>query len=120
MFFKTKHCSLFGARFLNVSYMNKKNIKKKLFNLNTNYDKLYHKFVGFLIKRGLKFKFKKLFDNSLFFLSNFLKMYPFRILNLVLKKLTSSIETRKVRVRRNFHLVPTPVTCTRRRYLCIK
>lgn len=100
--------------------LNRKNLKKSLFHKKDYISNFYTKIIGSLIKKGVKSKFINFLNHSLFQISSLLKIYPFKILQIILTCLAPLLETRKVRVKRNFHFVPVPVKKNRQIYLAVK
>jgi ribosomal protein S7 len=94
-----------------ISYLKKKK------NINSI---LYKKLVGLVNKCGNKSRALKIIETTLHLVHLRLKM-P---INLVLYKtfmfLKSSVESKKVRVRRSFHFVPFPINSNRKSYLVAK
>jgi ribosomal protein S7 len=81
---------------------------------------LYKKFLGSLIKNGNKALALKILEKSLLTVSLKNKVSIDSIFKDVLNKLICIFEIRKIRKRRNMHLVPFPVSPKRREYLKIK
>jgi small subunit ribosomal protein S7 len=95
----------------------KKNIRYKI---KTKNDALFKKFVGLITKKGHKIRAKKIFLNVLLNVKKELKVPT----NIVLLKmfifLKTSVESKKIRVRRTFHLVPFPINKNRKTFLIAK
>ena len=80
----------------------------------------YFKFLGCFTKKGNKNKAKKLLDRAFLLLSKKTGFSTNKILFYLFLKLNVFIEIKKVRVKRNFHLVPFPIKFKRRIYLVLK
>lgn len=81
---------------------------------------IYTNLLGSLIKNGDKTKAKSILDNSLNKVSDSFNLSVYKILNKFAKKAGALVELRKIRVRRNIHLIPFPTTTSRRRFLLSK
>jgi ribosomal protein S7 len=82
--------------------------------------KLYAKLVGLITKQGNKTKALNIVNKSLFLTSLKLKMPINLILHRIFNKLKTSVEIKKIRVRRGYHFVPFPVNFRRKVYLMAK
>lgn len=81
---------------------------------------LYKKIVGLIQKKGNKTKSEYILSSALFLIKKKLKMPTQIILLNLFKKLKTSVEPRVVRVRRQFHDVPCPVSHKRKTFLIAK
>jgi ribosomal protein S7 len=81
---------------------------------------IYKKLVGLMIKNGKKSSALKLIEKGLLKTSLKLKMPINLILRKVFNSLKTSIESKKIRVRRSYHFVPFPVNLKRKVYLAVK
>jgi len=80
----------------------------------------YKKFLGSLIKQGKKVVAKRILERSLTKVSKKTKYSIHTILRVISSKLTSWIEIKKVKLRRNVYNVPYPLTSRRQQFLKIK
>lgn len=81
---------------------------------------LYTNLLGSLVKKGKKIKASCLLKNALENVSSNLNVKPNFVIYSLSKKLSHLIELKKVKVRKNTHIVPFPVTISRRRFLFSK
>jgi ribosomal protein S7 len=81
---------------------------------------LYQKLVGLVNKKGEKLKALKIIETALRLAHLRLKMPVNLVLYRVFGFLKSSVELKKVRVRRSFHFVPFPINSNRKSYLVAK
>jgi ribosomal protein S7 len=81
---------------------------------------IYSKFIGSLIKDGNKVCAKNILDTSFIKVSNKTKMPVHFILNKTFSKLDCFLEIKKIKIRKNIHLVPFPLTSKRQDFLKIK
>ena len=81
---------------------------------------LRNKLVGLVMKEGYKTKALRIVENSLRQASVELNLSQNSILLKVFDKLKTSVESKKIRVRRSFHFVPFPVNLKRKVYLIAK
>ena len=83
-------------------------------------ENFYYKFLGFLIKKGNKFKGKKILDETFLSVTAKTRHSKQVALMMLFRSLNSFVEVKKVRVRRRFVLVPFPISLKRRSYLIVK
>lgn len=81
---------------------------------------LYTNLLGSLVKKGKKIKASQLLKKSLETVSSNLNIKPNLVIYSLSKKLSHLIELKKVKIRKNTHIVPFPVTISRRRFLFSK
>jgi len=81
---------------------------------------LYTNLLGSLVKKGKKIKASSLLKQALGTVSSNLNLKPNVVIYNLSKKLNHLIELKKVKVRKNTHIVPFPVTLSRRRFLFSK
>lgn len=81
---------------------------------------LYHKFLGFLIKKGNKLGAKRILHNAFLKISRQTGLSIHILLLRLFYKLNTFVEIKRVRKKRSFHLVPFSITFKRRSYLVIK
>jgi ribosomal protein S7 len=81
---------------------------------------IYFKFLGSLTKRGNKVKAKRLLDKALIKSSEKNGMPSYLIVHQTFSKLQSFLEIKKIKIRKNVHLVPFPLTRKRQDFLRIK
>jgi ribosomal protein S7 len=98
--------------------MKKKN--NSIFNIMRENKNIYSKFLGLLTKNGSKTKAKQILDSS--FIKSFKKtnVPAYIIAHKTFSKLNFFLEIKKIRRRKNIHLVPFPLTNKRRDFLKIK
>jgi ribosomal protein S7 len=87
--------------------------------LNKN-ETFYNKFLGSLIKNGNKSAAKRILDKSLEIVSERTKIDSFMILRKIFPKLHCYLEIKKMKIRKNIHIVPFPLTSKRQNFLKIK
>lgn len=127
-FFFDKMLNLFIKQGYNLySSKNIEHLKKIRISENVNTTgnaglnkKMFKKFVGMLTKKGQKIKAKSIFTDALIKVRKEIDL-P---INLILLKmftfLKTSVESKKIRVRRTFHTVPFPINENRKTFLVIK
>jgi ribosomal protein S7 len=81
---------------------------------------VYFNLLGSLIKKGQKIKAQSILRNSFINVSDSLNLSISKIFNKIGKKAGNLLELRKIKIRRNVHLVPFPTTINRRRFLLSK
>lgn len=106
-----------GSKRINNKKSNFFTVLKKVNGKNTN---LYDKFLGFLVKKGNKLRAKQILDYVFLEVRKKTDYSRERALVKLFAKLNSFVEVRKVRIRRNFVLVPFPIRLKRRSYLVVK
>ena len=104
----------------NLIYYKKASILIRSKSKNSKTFKLYQKLIGLFIKNGYKFKALKIVEGALKLTSSYLNLSVNSILLKVFNKLKTSVESKKIRVRRSFHFVPFPVNFKRKIYLIAK
>lgn len=80
----------------------------------------YTKFLGSLIKNGNKSAAKKILDSSLRIVSDQTRIRPFFVLRKIFPKLHCYLEIKQIKIRKNTHIVPFPLTSKRQSFLKIK
>jgi ribosomal protein S7 len=81
---------------------------------------IYSKFLGSLTKNGKKTTAKRLLDLSFIKVSKKENIPAHLILSKVLLKLNFFLEIKKIKIRKNVHLVPFPLTTRRQDFLKVK
>jgi ribosomal protein S7 len=81
---------------------------------------IYTKFLGSLIKKGNKIAAKRILDTSFIKVSTKHKIPVHLILNKIFSKLDCFLEIKKIRIRKNVHIVPFPLNSKRQNFLKIK
>ncbi len=81
---------------------------------------LYTNLLGSLVKKGKKIKANSLLKTALETVSSNLNIKPSLVIYNLSKKLSYLVELKKVKIRKNTHIVPFPVTVSRRRFLFSK
>jgi ribosomal protein S7 len=81
---------------------------------------IYSKFLGSLTKNGKKTVAKKLLDFSFIKVSKKENIPAHLILSKALLKLNFFLEIKKIKIRKNTHLVPFPLTTRRQDFLKVK
>lgn len=92
-------------------------VKKSKVNKSTL---LYNKLVGLLIKKGVKQKALRILEDALLEVKKTTKITPNLILFKIFNSLKTSVESKKIRVRRSFHIVPFPIKTNRKLFLISK
>ena len=87
--------------------------------LNKN-ETFYNKFLGSLIKNGNKSAAKRILDKSLEIVSERTRIRPSFVLRKIFPKLHCYLEIKKIKIRKNIHIVPFPLTSKRQNFLKIK
>jgi len=87
--------------------------------LNKN-ETFYNKFLGSLIKNGNKSAAKRILDKSLEIVSERSKILPSMVLRKIFPKLHCYLEIKKIKIRKNIHIVPYPLTSKRQNFLKVK
>jgi len=87
--------------------------------LNKN-ETFYNKFLGSLIKNGNKSAAKRILDKSLEIVSERSKILPSMVLRKIFPKLHCYLEIKKIKIRKNTHIVPYPLTSKRQNFLKVK
>ena len=87
--------------------------------LNKN-ETFYNKFLGSLIKNGNKPAAKRILDKSLEIVSERTRISPSFVLRKIFPKLHCYLEIKKIKIRKNIHIVPFPLTSKRQNFLKIK
>jgi len=87
--------------------------------LNKN-ETFYNKFLGSLIKNGNKSAAKRILDKSLEIVSERSKILPSMVLRKIFPKLHCYLEIKKIKIRKNIHIVPFPLTSKRQNFLKVK
>jgi len=87
--------------------------------LNKN-ETFYNKFLGSLIKNGNKSAAKRILDKSLEIVSERTRITPSFVLRKIFPKLHCYLEIKKIKIRKNIHIVPFPLTSKRQNFLKIK
>lgn len=82
--------------------------------------KLYNKLLGLLTKKGNKVKAKTILNKALSRASKECKCTPNLLLKKIISKLKTSVEAKKIRVRRSFHFVPFPLKKERKFFMISK
>jgi small subunit ribosomal protein S7 len=113
--FKGGKSQVITAKSINTykKHINKNYPKRKIF----SYNKLYDRLVGLIIKDGKKLKAQKIVDTAFFKMQKQTNLHTNTALSQLITKLQLFVETRSIRVRRTFHLVPLPVNEKRKFYL---
>lgn len=81
---------------------------------------LFDTLTGQLFKKGKKLKVLRIVNESLLIVSNKTGLSVNEIMHFLSDKLGSIIETKTIRLRKNVHIVPYPLTSSRRFYLIAK
>lgn len=81
---------------------------------------LYHKFLGFLIKKGNKIKAKKILDTAFLQLAKRTGHSFSFLLFKLFAKLNTFVESKTIKNKRRAYQVPFIITLDRRAYLAIK
>jgi len=81
---------------------------------------IYTKFLGSLIKKGNKVAAKRILDSSFVKVSAKNKIPVYLILNKIFSKLDCFLEIKKIKIRKNLHIVPFPLNSRRQDFLKIK
>jgi ribosomal protein S7 len=100
-----------------ASFTNILKLKKNQDLNKKNNQGIFNKFIGIITKKGKKIKAKKIFLNALLKVRNELKLSSNLILLKIFTFLKTSVESKKIRVRRTFHLVPFPINKNRKTFL---
>lgn len=116
-FFIKNNTNYYKFAFLIRILKNKKgNRKSSLSKINL----FYKKFVGLFTKKGEKRKSLKIINNALLTTSKSTNLPINKILRKLHNKLSTSVEIKKIKIRRSFHFIPFPVNAKRKLYLIIK
>lgn len=86
----------------------------------THFSLFYKKFIGLLTKKGERKKALKIINNALLNTSKLLTLPVRKIITELYNKLSSSVEIKKIKIRRSVHFVPFPVNLKRKLFLIIK
>jgi ribosomal protein S7 len=81
---------------------------------------LYKKLLGLITKKGNKKVSVRIIDRALLLSATKTENSLEQIFLKIFKELNSSVEVKKIRVKRTIHLVPFPTTFKRRIYLIVK
>lgn len=81
---------------------------------------LYNIFLGFLTKKGNKTVARKILTETFFIVSNSIKLPLYLIFLKIFKSLNTFIEVKKIKSRKNLHIVPFPISFKRKLYLIVK
>lgn len=81
---------------------------------------LYKKLIGLILKKGKKKIATHIVEKSFFFVCKYLKTPLIVVLKTILNKLKSSIESKKIQIRKATHFVPFPVSLPRKLFLITK
>lgn len=81
---------------------------------------LYTNILGSLTKNGKKLKANNILQKAIKKVALNLNLNPSLVIYKLSRKLSRLIELKKIKVRKNTHLVPFPVTVERRRFLFSK
>lgn len=81
---------------------------------------IYNNLLGNIIKRGKKVKAKKILNISIETVSSRLNTNSYILLQRLAQKIGSLVELRKIKIRKNVHIVPFPVKSYRRKFLFSK
>jgi len=81
---------------------------------------LFDTLTGQIFKKGKKLKILSIINKALFIVSNKTGLSVNEIMHFLADKLGSLIETKTIRLRKNVHIVPFPLTSSRRFYLIAK
>lgn len=108
LYIKKKFVKVYKKKFLKTP------CKKK------NNNMLYDKLVGMLTKKGDKEKAKTLLNKALLETSKECKYTPNLILEKIINKLKTSVEAKKIRIRRSLHFVPFPLKKERKLFIISK
>jgi ribosomal protein S7 len=81
---------------------------------------LYNIFLGFLIKNGKKMIAKKILTETFLLVSNSVNLPIHFIFLKIFFLLNIFVEIKKIKSRRNIHIVPFPISFKRKLYLIIK
>ncbi len=101
----------------------KSKIKRSKINKVLNFKKEFYfnqVFLKFLLKKGDINKAKKIFKNTFNILFRDTGLGSYSILSQIYLKLHINFEIRRIKVRRNSHIVPVPLNAKRRYYLICK
>lgn len=79
---------------------------------------IYTNLLGYITKKGKKGKAKKILTSALMNVSNFLHIPVSQIFLRLAEKSGQLVELKKVKLKKNFHLIPFPVK-TKRQYFLI-
>jgi small subunit ribosomal protein S7 len=88
--------------------------------INNKEKTIYSTFLGLLTKKGKKTVAKNLLDDAFSKIQKISKLKINTVLNTLLSKLNTHVEIRKIKIRKNTHIVPFPLKNKRRNYLIIK
>jgi len=80
----------------------------------------YNKFLGSLIKNGNKSAAKRILDKSLEIVYQRCGIRSYFVLRKIYPKLHCFLEIKKIKIRKNIHIVPFPLTSKRQSFLKIK
>jgi ribosomal protein S7 len=94
------------------------NTEQKNQTINTNF--IYNKIVGFFIKEGNKINAKDIVDWSFSELSKTTKKPIHLILIKIFLKFNNFVEVKKIKSRRNSHIIPFPINFKRKIYLILR
>jgi small subunit ribosomal protein S7 len=81
---------------------------------------IYSKFLGSLTKNGKKSVAKRILDSSFIKVSKKENIPAHFILSRILLRLNFFLEIKKIKIRKNTHLVPFPLTTRRQDFLRVK
>jgi len=81
---------------------------------------IYSRFLGSLTKKGSKINAKRILDSSLIKAYKKTKIAPFTIVHKTFSRLNLFLEIKRIKIRKNLHLVPFPLTSKRQNFLKIK
>jgi ribosomal protein S7 len=81
---------------------------------------VFKKLIGLLMKKGHKNQIFHILKASLKVASIKLKLRLSQLIVKLFNKLKLSVESKKIKIRRNFHFVPFPITLKRKTYLIVK
>nr|NP_066445.1 ribosomal protein S7 [Ochromonas danica]AAG18411.1 ribosomal protein S7 [Ochromonas danica] len=81
---------------------------------------IYKNLLGNIIKRGKKVKAKLILNSSIEIVSSRLNSNSDILLQRLAQKIGSLVELRKIKIRKNVHIVPFPVKSYRRKFLFSK
>lgn len=81
---------------------------------------IYTKFLGALTKKGNKVAAKRILDTAFINVALKNKIPVYLILNKIFSKLDCFLEIKKIKIRKNLHIVPFPLNSRRQDFLKIK
>lgn len=120
--FLFQHLNNLGSKNIKVRNIIKTKTKRLfIFKKQPFYTNLvFKKLIGLLIKKGHKNQIFRIVKTSLKVASVKLKLRLSQLIVKLFNKLKISVESKKIKIRRNFHFVPFPITLKRKTYLIVK